>query len=103
LRSTRWLFVKKPSVIDFEWSAESAGRTSRQADASRCDKAHPDSTACTIIDFLTAIRLCPQSPSNAAQRAFLSVGLLQLIHDSGTKILGAILNHETDQSGLKAH
>src|SRR6266478_1893312 len=47
--------LKKPSVTDFEWSAESASRTSRQADASRCDKAHPDSTACTIIDSLTAI------------------------------------------------
>jgi hypothetical protein len=65
-------------------------------------KGHPDSTACTIIDFLTAIRFCPQSPSNAAQRTFLSVGVLQLIHDSGTKIRGAILNHQTDQSRLKA-
>jgi hypothetical protein len=42
--------------------------------------AHPDTAACTIIDFLTAIRFPSRSASDSAQRAFLTAGLFQLIH-----------------------
>jgi len=50
-----------------------------------CTDAQPDSAACTIIDFLTAIRFPPKSASDSTQRAFLSAGLFQLMHSGGDK------------------
>jgi hypothetical protein len=50
-------------------------------------RAHPDTATCTIIDFLTAIRVRPEFPNHGAQRAFLSAGFVQLIRSSNTKKL----------------